>query len=90
MLSVNPLSNIFLKFLNNYDLGDEEKPNNLQGFKALESYTLGLVECPHGKSPCGLNEDETCPTLESDASAIFNQVTMKQQHNSNFYDYFIM
>lgn len=65
-------------------------PTIYRDLKLLESYTLGLVECPHGKSPCGLNEDETCPTLESDASAIFNQVTMKQQHNSNFYDYFIM
>lgn len=78
MISISPLGNIFLKFLNNYDLEDEDKPDKIyRDLKLLEFYTLGLAGCPHGKSACSLNEDKTCPTWESDATAHLIQITMK-------------
>ena len=51
MISINPLGNIFLKFLNNYDLEDDDKPDRIyKDLKLLEFYTLGLAACLHDKS----------------------------------------
>lgn len=58
MISINPLGNTFLKFLNNYDLGDDEKTNKIYGvLKLLKSCTLAPVRCLHGKSACGVNDN---------------------------------
>ena len=58
MISINPSGNIFLKFLNNYDLEDDDKPDRIyKDLKLLEFYTLGLAACLYDKSACGLNED---------------------------------
>lgn len=51
MISINPLGNMFLKFLNNYDLEDDDKPDRIyKDLKLLEFYTLGLAACLHDKS----------------------------------------
>lgn len=73
MISINPIGNIFLKFLNNYELGDDEKTDRIFGdFKLLESCTLSLVRCPHSKSAVVCMKINMC-YIESDASAILIQ-----------------
>lgn len=57
MISINPIGNVFVKFLNNCDLGDDEKTDKVYVvLKLLELCTLSLVRCPHGKFACGVKE----------------------------------
>lgn len=71
MIFINFIGNIFFKFLNNYEFGDDEKIDRIFGdFKFLESCIFSLVRCFYSKFVVVCMKINMC-YIESDVFVIF-------------------